>query len=55
MKTFKYDIGNSRPDGKRNIWQMLNIRGWPEWVIIHVANDRTAALAWIKEKYANGG
>lgn len=48
---YKYDIGNPRPDGKRNVWSMLNLREQgPEWVVVWVADSLHAALEWIKDQ-----
>lgn len=50
-KSYLFDIGNPRRDGKRNIWRKLNIRGYGwEWVIVYVAGNKPAALDWIRQQ-----
>jgi len=55
-KTFRYDIGHRRPDGKFNIWKRMVTEPsdhWlaPDrrpWVIVYVADSFTNALDWIR-------
>lgn len=46
----KFDIGNIRPDGKYNVWTKASPRGFPEWVIVHVAETWRKAVLWIREQ-----
>ena len=51
MKQSIYDIGNPRPDGKRNVWVLFDVRGQgPEWVIVHVGDNKHEAIVWIRER-----
>lgn len=49
-QTYLYDIGKERSDKKRNIWKRLNVRGFQEWVIVHVADNYPQAVGWIKQQ-----
>lgn len=44
-----YDIGQTRSDGKRNIWQRVEMlpQQWV-WVIVHVAYTLGEARDWIR-------
>lgn len=46
----KFDIGHQRKDGLYNIWTKASPRGFPEWVIAHVASSWRGAVDWIKEQ-----
>lgn len=47
-RSYLYEIGNKRPDGKFNVWTQKTIRGpWPDWVVVFVANSWRAARDWI--------
>lgn len=48
--SYLFDIGKPRPDGKRNIWKRMNVRGFQEWIIVHVAENFPRALGWIKQQ-----
>lgn len=47
-RVFKYELGKKRPDGKVNVWTKMDVRGFPpEWVVVHVADNRGKGLEWI--------
>lgn len=47
-RSYRYEIGNKRKDGKFNIWTHKVVReGAPDQVIVHVAASWRAARDWI--------
>lgn len=52
-RSYRFDIGKRRPDGKHNVWEKRFVRSPYEadWVIVHVGDDWHAAKHWID---ANG-
>lgn len=52
-KSFRYEIGRKRFDGKFNVWTLVEIaEHHTEWVIVNVARSWPAAKAWIDDKEA---
>lgn len=47
-RSYLYEIGKKRPDGKFNIWKKIELlpQQW-EWVIVHVADGWRMARDWI--------
>lgn len=52
-RSYRFEIGAKRADGKLNIWTrgLIPERGLPlDWVIVHVADSWRAARDWILDE-----
>ena len=57
-RTYDYEIGAQRPDGKHNIWAERFVHFGPTirtktWVIVQVAQTYAQAVEWIRAERLN--